>query len=450
MGWSFRKYAKLGPFRLNFSKSGISASFGIKGLRISAGRRGTFVSLGSNGIYYRQKISNKGTYNRVQNIRPPDDLVESDLQPHTITTADLDNVTDVDSQAFINELESKAKKRPLFKILGLWPSIILIAYSFINSREQAKVDDQYKEVFQITKKSVLIRDLPSKQGAILYKARQGHILEVAGKDTLGWQKVYLTDSKVNFGYVRGNLGKLRKQLKKRGYISSTIRKEFLIDNIILFIGLTMWCVALYKNDLRRKTLEIYYSVDREIEALHKKFLEFFREFADSDKVWQKLHKRNVHDTKYHAGALQLVSRAPVLGVYLSKNPLPHFKTNISIPAIILRNTEIYFFPERIILKREHEFGTVPYKNLKITKSDVRFIEQEIVPADATIVDHTWKYLNKNGDPDMRFNYNPRIPICRYTDYEFESDSGLNEVITTSKRNGMDKFTEFIKVIGVST
>lgn len=56
MGWFYRRSAKFGPFRLNFSKSGIGVSAGIKGARVSTGPRGTYLNLGTNGLYYRQKI----------------------------------------------------------------------------------------------------------------------------------------------------------------------------------------------------------------------------------------------------------------------------------------------------------------------------------------------------------------------------------------------------------
>ena len=56
MGWFFRRSAKFGPFRLNFSKSGIGVSAGVKGARISTGPRGTYINLGSSGVYYRQKV----------------------------------------------------------------------------------------------------------------------------------------------------------------------------------------------------------------------------------------------------------------------------------------------------------------------------------------------------------------------------------------------------------
>lgn len=55
MGLRFRKSKKIGPFRITFSKSGISASVGIKGLRITktaSGRIRTTASIPGTGISY--------------------------------------------------------------------------------------------------------------------------------------------------------------------------------------------------------------------------------------------------------------------------------------------------------------------------------------------------------------------------------------------------------------
>ena len=60
MGFYFRKSIGKGPFRINFSKSGVSYSAGVKGARINFSNRGTYVNLGSHGVYYRKKISGFG------------------------------------------------------------------------------------------------------------------------------------------------------------------------------------------------------------------------------------------------------------------------------------------------------------------------------------------------------------------------------------------------------
>jgi hypothetical protein len=40
MGFSFRRSSSFGPFRFNFSKSGIGASVGVKGARVTLSPRG--------------------------------------------------------------------------------------------------------------------------------------------------------------------------------------------------------------------------------------------------------------------------------------------------------------------------------------------------------------------------------------------------------------------------
>jgi hypothetical protein len=48
MGLRFHSSISSGPFRLNFSKSGVGVSVGVRGLRVGAGPRGTYVRTGRN------------------------------------------------------------------------------------------------------------------------------------------------------------------------------------------------------------------------------------------------------------------------------------------------------------------------------------------------------------------------------------------------------------------
>jgi hypothetical protein len=65
MGWSLRRSKKVGPFRINLSKSGIGLSAGVKGLRVgrdAKGRTYSSVSIPGTGFYnrtYQSKSVNK-------------------------------------------------------------------------------------------------------------------------------------------------------------------------------------------------------------------------------------------------------------------------------------------------------------------------------------------------------------------------------------------------------
>ena len=88
LGFYFRKSIGFGPLRVNFSKSGISTSIGVRGARISAGPRGTFVNLGMGGLYYRQKLSPSSRDSRRSHSNQPHRQLRDDPETHEwISTA---------------------------------------------------------------------------------------------------------------------------------------------------------------------------------------------------------------------------------------------------------------------------------------------------------------------------------------------------------------------------
>ncbi|MCS6990510.1 MAG: DUF4236 domain-containing protein [Chitinophagales bacterium] len=54
-----RKSIAIGPLRINFSKSGIGLSVGVRGFRIGTGPRGHYVHMGMGGVYYRQTLGRR-------------------------------------------------------------------------------------------------------------------------------------------------------------------------------------------------------------------------------------------------------------------------------------------------------------------------------------------------------------------------------------------------------
>ena len=56
MGFYIRKAFSFGPLRLNLSRSGLGASFGVPGARIGIGPHGSYIQMGRGGLYYRQTL----------------------------------------------------------------------------------------------------------------------------------------------------------------------------------------------------------------------------------------------------------------------------------------------------------------------------------------------------------------------------------------------------------
>jgi hypothetical protein len=96
-------------------------------------------------------------------------------------------------------------------------------------------------------------------------------------------------------------------------------------------------------------------------------------------------------------------------------------------------------------------GAVNYQDLavKVKASPTRFIEGEGVPKDATVVDYTWRYVNKDGGPDRRFRDNPRLPIVHYEEIDFTSPSGLQERIQCSRVGVAQQLPGTVEIEGLA-
>jgi len=87
-----------------------------------------------------------------------------------------------------------------------------------------------------------------------------------------------------------------------------------------------------------------------------------------------------------------------------------------------------------------------YCDLKFSHTATTFIEDHRAPRDALVVGQTWRFVNKSGGPDRRFNFNKQLPICRYGEMEFNSLGGLNGKIQYSNLSAGDKFAKAIDIL----
>jgi hypothetical protein len=108
MGFSFRRSSSFGPFRLNFSQSGIGASVGVKGARVTLSSRGrTYITVGGGGFSYRQNLSS--------GVRPPTPkprLQKVEAQPPAmdeIKTADVEELLASSKSELIQNLNNRAQ-----------------------------------------------------------------------------------------------------------------------------------------------------------------------------------------------------------------------------------------------------------------------------------------------------------------------------------------------------
>jgi len=437
MGLFIRKSKKIGPFRLNLSKSGLGVSAGITGARVSVGPSGTFVHMGRGGLYYRKKLSSKSKNKKYETEVNLNQVFNIGTEKTIYETSNFDGITDIDSEDFIQALTKNDKKLFLYKWLGILPLVLATAFIF-NFNSEKSYEKNLIEKFKISTEGANLRTSPSSKGEIAQVVKKDEAFHI---DTIIGSWVSLKNENIQ-GYVHSSVGNIvQEEVKTPIDLEKSKLPTFpLIGFIPLVIGLFIY-------DKRRKRVDIYYSMDEDFETLYNNQKQFFREFQGNRNIWQMKTSQRVRNSKYHAGASSLVKRIKVKKTESDSLPTPLIKTNVEIPHIALSNIDLYFFPERLILKQNGKFAAVFYKNMEITRRTNRFIEDEKVPRDASIIDTTWKYVNKRGGPDKRFKSNKQIPICQYSEYHLECKNGINEIIMTSRSGGMDKFSEFVNTIG---
>jgi hypothetical protein len=129
MSFYIRKSIGLGPFRLNFSKSGIGVSAGVKGARISTGPRGTYIHLGSKGVYYRQRIAGSIA------DTPPSSRTGfgTTAQTHyeSPSAASINNLVESSSKETISQVNSRIQQPTFAWVVGIVSTVTAGAIAYL-------------------------------------------------------------------------------------------------------------------------------------------------------------------------------------------------------------------------------------------------------------------------------------------------------------------------------
>lgn len=199
-------------------------------------------------------------------------------------------------------------------------------------------------------------------------------------------------------------------------------------------------VAAHLKDQLRKTVVLMYELDEPMEKALETLHAGANSLASASATWHVFSHARVFDRKYHAGAGTVVERKPTR--FLSAPP-PFVQTNIQTVAVNVGAQTLHFFPDRVLIYDANGVGAVSYQSLQILVSSTRFVEDGGVPHDATVVDRTWRYVNKKGGPDRRFKDNREIPVCQYEEVALRSDTGLNELLQVSRLGSAAGFASAI-------
>lgn len=214
--------------------------------------------------------------------------------------------------------------------------------------------------------------------------------------------------------------------------------------IIVGIG-TAWLYSKTKaEDKKRQAFSLCYNLSADEQEYYQLFMQAFSQLKNNEVVWQHLYPQPAEGEAIELKVL--AKRLPIRAINDNKLPAPFFMVNVGMPHLALRDTELFFLPDRIIVKRQERFACMGYDQLQINGELYHFVEEGALPSDATVISSQWRYANKDGSPNRRYKHNWEVPTCAYSEYVISSSTGLFEIIGTSQQLGFDGFAEAVKLM----
>ena len=388
MGFYLRKGFNFGPLRLNLSRSGLGASFGVKGARIGLGPRGSYIHVGRGGLYYRQSLGVPES--RRAPVRPP--TLDAEVLPE-VESGDVSQMVDTSSSALLEELNRVQKRWELFPIL-LSGIIVLTAFlAFTAWRERGT--------------NPLLALGPAPNRTPVAEVLRDRLTRSAWHTEIpGW-------------WWWGG-----------GAVSAPF----------FGIPLLLWA---RNRDVIRGTVILRYDLEPEANE-YSRLKDAFSGFAYAGAVWHINAQGGTRDWKRQAGANTLVDRQSIRPRLSQPRRV---ECNIAVPTLPAGRQMLYFFPDRVLVYDKEGVGAVAYRDLQVRANTVNFRESNDVPKDAQVISSTWMYVNRDGGPDRRFRNNHQIPIVEYGELRLRSGSGLDELFQCSKSAAAGQLAEVLDAMG---
>jgi len=196
-------------------------------------------------------------------------------------------------------------------------------------------------------------------------------------------------------------------------------------------------------DRYRRSIHIKYVLEGTAKTVAEALAETFEQLKGCGALWQIDAQGGTSDWKRHAGATTLSNRKRIHPKF---DRPAGIRGEVTFPALGLGKETLFFLPDTVLVAKRNVIVALPYQQLLVSARSVRFIEEETVPSDTTCVGQTWRFVNKNGDPDRRFNFNRQLPICLYGEIDLKSNSGLNYKIEYSNASAGDRFLKAINIL----
>lgn len=196
------------------------------------------------------------------------------------------------------------------------------------------------------------------------------------------------------------------------------------------------------KDLEQQLAETYVKLSfadkSQLEKSWLNCIDAFTELMKSEKVWDMTYTEVVDRAKARTIAQNATKRTQLSP---AEGEIEFIKSDL--PYLFLPNAngaDLFIYPTFLLLfKDNEEFGIFDLKEINVRFELTGYIEEESVPKDTEIISQTWKKANKDGSRDKRFNGNYQIPVVKYGQLLFKSESGLEECYMFSNPSALSDY-----------
>lgn len=199
---------------------------------------------------------------------------------------------------------------------------------------------------------------------------------------------------------------------------------------IIGIPLALWLII---QDAAERRVVVFYDVSDAHKDWFQALVHAWVPVTHSEKIWLTVASARITSTKVrkeNAGVDRLVKREE--GRADLDGP-KHLKTNVDVPTVRVGAASLFFLPDRVLIWENGEYSDIDYRRLGLSYSKKKFVHRSgEMPRDAQQVGRKWKYVNKNGTPDKRYNDNRMFPVLLYGHLDLATSGGLVWHLQTSR------------------
>jgi Protein of unknown function (DUF4236) len=386
MGLRFQRRVRLFPgVRLNFSRSGVSTSIGVRGATMTFGPRGTYANVGlpGSGLSYRTRLDTPQHSPRPTSVPP-----SSPGRPQW----------------------SPAPERPPKALPGT-PGAT-----------------------------------EAPEGETQIRSADVSVLTSAG---LGELKRLINEAAVRRAALRDQLVKAEKALSRASgrlaraqFIVIRLFTEKAIPRLVDAANKASDERDDVGAQLEGCFVEVDFAFDDATRDSYAALVRSFEALRTAQRIWDVTATSAINRFAERTVASTAIRRVPVAFDFADSEIIRSQYRAMRLGNVAGRDLQI--FPGFVMMRdARSDFGLIEFGQFECQLAQSNFVEEEAVPSDAERVGTTWKRANKDGSRDRRFNDNYQIPILRYGALVLASPTGLAEAYQISSHPKASAFAQAV-------